>query len=103
MTRRARRAPAGLLDLRIVAQGRLLAPAELSTVLGARLAARKIGRAVDLLITLLDDLEGDPDLEQEEDACAARDDDPGVDFGDGRWCPGDPEDAEEGYRLSSAI
>lgn len=56
---------------------------------------------IESLIALLDVMDGDSDLEEDnEDRCAAHDDEGGALFAayDGRWrmCPGDPDDAEDG-------
>jgi hypothetical protein len=54
-----------------------------------------IEKAIESLIAVLDAMDGDPDLEPEEDRCAAYDDNPRplpIPFA--CWGPGDPDDAE---------
>lgn len=53
-----------------------------------------------MLIDLLDTLHGAPDFEEEGDACAAHDEDPGFHHDDGLGFPGEPEDGEDGFRLT---
>jgi hypothetical protein len=55
-------------------------------------ARQRLERVIESAIGLLDALDGDPDLEEDnEDACAAEDMAPG---GRDTWYPGDPDDGE---------
>lgn len=55
---------------------------------------REIERTVDALIVLLDCLDGDPDLELDDDRCEALEDYGGLPIS-GDWRAGHPEDAED--------
>ena len=58
-----------------------------------------IENQIEALLCLLDEMDGDPDIEDsDEDCCSAHDDRPDqayFGFGPGDGYPGDPEDAEE--------
>ncbi len=66
-------------------------------------AARHVGQAVELLITLLDQLHGDADLEDEEDACAARDEDSPFVRSHASIASADPDNAGDDARRSIRI
>lgn len=69
-----------MLDLQIIASGRAMPIFDLPATLGRSEAAREIGDTIDALIALVDDLGGDPDLEDNGD------DEPDADgFGDPSW------------------
>lgn len=57
-----------MLDLRIIAAGQALPVFDLPAALGRRGAAKEVGEQIDALIAFLDDLGGDPDLEDSHDA-----------------------------------
>lgn len=70
-------------------------------VSSARLSRRAIEDQIEALISMLDQLDGDPDHEEDqEDCCAAYDDCCGGGFcmrGLSDGLAGDPDDAEEDY------
>lgn len=69
---------------------------------GRRVAARRqqLEQLIERAIQALDALDGDPDLEAEEDRCEAHDDDPAIDLPSAPWaigCEDDHEDSEDGH------
>jgi hypothetical protein len=83
-----------MLELKVRAGRRSVAPEALPALLGAQRAYYELGDMVEALIAQMDALEGDPDLEPEEDRCEAGDDmvaagpivDTGRDLGPGDEC-----------------
>lgn len=69
-----------MLELRIKHGRKQLAPHDLRSILGARRAYQEIGHQVDFMIALLDEMAGDPDLEETGD-----DELSGDDMGDQSW------------------
>lgn len=59
-----------MLDLQILAQGQHVALFDLPAVLGRSGAARELGDTIESLIAFMDDLGGDPDLEDSETGSA---------------------------------
>lgn len=56
-----------MLDLRIIADGQPLPLFDLPAVLGRAQAAKEVGDQIEALMAFLDDLGGDPDLEEGSD------------------------------------
>ncbi|RDE06227.1 hypothetical protein [Sphingomonas aracearum] len=56
-----------MLELRIIAAGTTMPVFDLPAALGRRGAAKEIGDQIDALIAFMDELGGDPDLEEEPD------------------------------------
>ena len=52
----------------MIAGEHAVTPFDLPALLGRKGAAREIGDAIDALIALMDDLDGDPDLEEDDPA-----------------------------------
>lgn len=53
-----------MLELRIIAGAQAITPFDLPALLGRKGAARELGDTIDALIAFMDDLDGDPDLEE---------------------------------------
>ncbi|KQM86216.1 hypothetical protein ASE67_10230 [Sphingomonas sp. Leaf23] len=67
-----------MLDLRIMDHGRPIPLADLPAIVGRKVAYAEIGHHIDTMIALLDDLAGDPDLEDNGDHEASNGDDQDV-------------------------